>query len=81
LLSAQHGVLRDYLQTSTPQIERMIQAALEAGALGAKINGSGGGGTMFAYAPRDVERVARAVEGQGARVDVVRTDDGIRRER
>jgi len=81
LLSAQHGVLRDYLQTSTPQIERMIQAALEAGALGAKINGSGGGGTMFAYAPRDVERVARAVEDQGARVDVVRTDDGIRRER
>jgi galactokinase len=81
LLSAQHGVLRDYLQTSTPKIERMIQAALEAGALGAKINGSGGGGTMFAYAPRDVERVARAVEGQGAQVNVVRTDNGIRRER
>ena len=81
MLSAQHGVLRDYLQTSTPKIERMIQAALGAGALGAKINGSGGGGTMFAYAPRDVERVARAVEGQGARVDIVRTDDGIRRER
>jgi len=28
----------------------MIDAALGAGALGAKINGSGGGGTMFAYA-------------------------------
>jgi galactokinase len=81
LLSAQHGVLRDHLQTSTPKIERMIRAALEAGALGAKINGSGGGGTMFAYAPRDAERVAQAVEGQGGRVEIVRTDDGIRRER
>jgi galactokinase len=80
LLSAQHRVLRDHLQTSTPKIERMIQAALAAGALGAKINGSGGGGTMFAYAPQDPERVARAVEAEGGRVDVVRTDDGIRRE-
>jgi galactokinase len=81
LLSAQHNVLRDYLQTSTPKIERMIRAALEAGALGAKINGSGGGGTMFAYAPRETERVARAVAGQGGRTDIVHTDDGIRRER
>jgi galactokinase len=80
LLSAQHRVLRDHLQTSTPKIERMIQAALAAGALGAKINGSGGGSTMFAYAPQDPERVARAVEAEGGRVDIVRTDDGIRRE-
>jgi galactokinase len=80
LLSAQHQVLRDHLQISTPKIERMIKAALKAGALGAKINGSGGGGTMFAYTPQDTERVARAVEAEGGRVDVVRTDDGIRRE-
>ena len=31
--------------------EAMIAAALDAGAFGAKINGSGGGGCMFAYAP------------------------------
>jgi len=80
LLSAQHAVLRDYLQTSTPKIERMIRAALEAGALGAKINGSGGGGTMFAYAPDQAEGVARAIAGQGGRADIVHTDDGIRRE-
>jgi len=81
LLGSQHEVLRDSLRTSTPKIEAMLSAALGAGALGGKINGSGQGGTMFAYAPRDTERVARAVEGVGAKVHIVRTDEGVRRER
>jgi galactokinase len=81
LLSAQHAVLRDYLRTSTDKIEAMLSAALAAGALGGKINGSGHGGTMFAYAPRDPERVARAVEAAGGAVRVVRTDEGVRRDR
>ncbi len=37
----------------------MIAAALDAGALGAKINGSGGGGCMFAYAPPIPKRSPR----------------------
>lgn len=53
--------LRDGLGISTPKIDSMIEAALKAGALGAKINGSGGGGCMFAYAPENPERVAEAV--------------------
>ncbi len=81
LLSAQHEVLRDRLQTSTAKIERMLEAALAAGALGGKINGSGRGGTMFAYAPEEPERVVRAVESIGAKVHIVRTDEGVRRER
>ncbi|OGD11094.1 MAG: hypothetical protein A2Y86_08435 [Candidatus Aminicenantes bacterium RBG_13_62_12] len=81
LLSSQHEVLRDFLRTSTDKIERMLAAAMTAGALGGKINGSGHGGTMFAYAPRDPEKVARAVEAVGAAVHVVRTDEGVRRDR
>jgi galactokinase len=80
LLSAQHDVLRDLLQISTPKIERMIRAALDAGAFGAKINGSGGGGCMFAYAPDDPEKVAAAVEGAGGQAFVVHVDEGVRRE-
>ncbi|MGB8951615.1 MAG: galactokinase family protein [Candidatus Aminicenantales bacterium] len=80
LLSAQHEVLRHFLQTSTPKIEQMIEASLAAGALGAKINGSGGGGCMFAYAPENPEKVAEAVEKIGARVYIVRVDEGVRRE-
>ena len=40
----------------------MLEAALDAGALGGKINGSGGGGCMFDYTLDRPEEVAVAVE-------------------
>jgi galactokinase len=80
LLIRQHEVLRDFLQTSTPKINRMIETALDAGALGGKLNGSGGGGCMFAYAPDRTEEVAKAIERIGAKVHVIRVDEGVRKE-
>jgi galactokinase len=80
LLSAQHDILRDFLGISTPKIERMMRAALDAGAFGVKINGSGGGGCMFAYAPHDPQRVAAAVEKAGGQAFIVQVDEGVRRE-
>lgn len=80
LLSGQHEVLRDHIQISTPKIEQMIEASLKAGALGAKTNGSGGGGCMFAYAPEKTESVAEALEKTGAEVHVVRVANGVRKE-
>ncbi len=80
LLSRQHEVLRDYLHISTPKIEQMIEASLKAGALGAKTNGSGGGGCIFAYAHEKAESVAKALEKLGAKVYIVRVDDGARKE-
>ncbi len=80
LLSRQHEVLRDYIRISTPKIEQMIDASLKAGALGAKSNGSGGGGCMFAYAPEKAEHVAEALEETGARAYIVRVDTGARKE-
>jgi galactokinase len=80
LLSRQHEVLRDYIRISTPKIEQMIGASLEAGALGAKSNGSGGGGCMFAYAPERAYNVAEALEKTGARAYIVRVDTGARKE-
>ena len=56
----------------------MIEAALEHGALGAKINGSGGGGCMFAYAPRNAEHVAEAIERVGGKSYIVSIDSGTR---
>lgn len=48
LVNQHFGYLRDYLHVSTERIDAMVNAALETGAVGAKINGSGFGGTMFA---------------------------------
>ncbi len=67
LLTEHHAVLRDALGISTPKIEQMLDAALDAGALGGKINGSGGGGCMFAYAPDCAEAVADAIGRAGGK--------------
>lgn len=80
LLTRQHEILRDYLRISTPKIEKMIETSLKAGASGAKINGSGGGGCIFAYTPQKAKEVAIALEKMGARVHVVRVDEGVRME-
>jgi galactokinase len=78
LLTAHHAVLRDAKRISTPKIDRMLDAALGAGALGGKINGSGGGGCMFAYAPQNAEVVAEAITQTGGRAWVVTVADGTR---
>ncbi|MCX7877609.1 MAG: GHMP kinase [Ignavibacteria bacterium] len=38
---------------SNPEIERMYELAMDAGALGAKISGAGGGGFLLVYCERD----------------------------
>jgi galactokinase len=80
LLCSQHEVLRDYLHISTPKIEQMIETALKAGALGAKTNGSGGGGCIFAYTCDKAEIIAEALKKIGAKVYIVHIDDGVRKE-
>jgi galactokinase len=80
LLTRQHEVLRDYLQTSTPKIDKMMDAALEAGAYGGKLNGSGGGGCMFAYAPDRTEQIAEAIKKTGAKVHIIHVDEGVHKE-
>ncbi|WP_234733969.1 mevalonate kinase family protein [Tellurirhabdus bombi] len=76
LLNRHQAVLRDQLQVSTPKIDNMVEAALAAGALGAKINGSGGGGCMFAYAPGHAATVAEAIERVGGKAYIVNIDPG-----
>lgn len=78
LLLEHHTILRDVLQISTPKIEQMLNAAMNAGALGGKINGSGGGGCMFVYAPNNPEAVADAIEKVGGKSYIIRIDEGTK---
>jgi galactokinase len=77
LLNRQQDVVRDHLQISVPKIDRMIEASLEAGALGAKINGSGQGGCIFAYAPGCAVKVHETLLGLDTRPQIVRIDSGV----
>ena len=78
LFSEHHSVLRDVLNVSTPKIESMLEGALEAGALGGKIVGSGGGGCMFAYAPENSDVVAEAIEKAGGKGYIIEPTEGSR---
>jgi galactokinase len=73
LITRHHTLLRDGLHRSTKKIEAMIEAANAAGALGCKINGSGGGGTMLALAPGSEDKVVGALqdaEAEAYRIEV-----------
>jgi len=78
MLDEHHELMRDGLMRSTEKIEKMIKAAKKAGALGGKINGSGGGGTMLAYAPGNEEQVARAIEKVGGVPYIIKISDGAK---
>jgi len=80
LLTEHQSILRDVLKISTPKIDTMLAAAMAAGAYGGKINGSGGGGCMFAYAPENAEVVAQAIEEAEGRAYIVSSDQGTRAE-
>lgn len=53
---------------STPRIDAMYEAVLQAGALGGKITGAGGGGFLLLFCPEQQQADVRAAMGQfGAR--------------
>ena len=53
------------LQLSTPELEDLIHIARANGALGAKLTGGGGGGSMIALCEDDASPVQRAMERAG----------------
>jgi mevalonate kinase len=77
-----HQLIQEKMGTSVPQAERLIMAALEAGAMGAKISGSGGGGIIIALVqPEAKDAVALAIEEAGGRAYAVTTGTyGVRLE-
>lgn len=59
-------LLLEKIGVSCPELEVLIDAALEAGAWGAKLSGSGGGGIMIALVPAEArQEVARAIIAAG----------------
>ena len=78
MLDEHHELMRDGLMRSTEKIEKLIQVAKDAGALGGKINGSGGGGTMLAYAPGKEKKVAQALEKAGGVPYIIKISEGAK---
>ncbi|MBA3618105.1 MAG: galactokinase [Acidothermales bacterium] len=86
-LTASHVSLRDDYDVSTPALDTAVDAALAAGALGARMTGAGFGGCAIALVPAAavepvgdaVRRAAAAEELPEPDVFAVRPSDGARR--
>lgn len=61
-----HGLL-NAIGVSTPELERMVVLARSCGAVGAKLTGGGGGGSIVALCPGTIADVRRAFERSGFR--------------
>jgi galactokinase len=59
LFAASHASLRDDYRVSTPEVDALVRALIDAGALGARLTGAGFGGCVVALVERpDAARVA-----------------------
>jgi mevalonate kinase len=81
-MNMNHALL-EVLGVGHPQLSKMVLAARNAGAFGAKITGAGGGGCMVALCPKPLKhRVAGAIEACEARAIVTGIDtEGVRKEK
>ena len=64
LMNICQGML-NALQVSTPELEKLCAIAREHGALGAKLTGGGGGGSIVALCSGDTEPVVAAIRAAG----------------
>ncbi|MDY8138844.1 galactokinase family protein [Aquimarina sp. 2201CG5-10] len=80
LMNQHHAILKDILKITVPRIDNMVKNALEAGAYGVKIVGSGGGGSIIALSPKDKEQevINAILKGEGKAAYVVNVDEGAR---
>lgn len=67
LMNVCHGLL-NAIEVSTPEIEKMIAIARANGAVGAKLTGAGGGGSIVALCPDKSAEVARALRDAGYQI-------------
>lgn len=79
IVNKQHELLRDLYEVSIPEIEKIIDRVLEAGASAAKISGAGLGGCIIVLSEeRYIEKIKMAALDAGAsRVWHVKADKGV----
>jgi hydroxymethylglutaryl-CoA reductase len=64
LMNICHGLL-NALRVSSWEVEELVQIARENGAIGAKLTGGGGGGSIIALCPENPEKVIAAMRDAG----------------
>lgn len=78
LMNLDHGLL-SAIGVSNEMLDRLVNAARKAGALGSKLTGAGGGGCMIALADRGkIDAVAKAIDAAGGTpLQALLSKDGV----
>jgi mevalonate kinase len=76
MMNEQHAIQRE-LGGSGEANERLIRAALDAGAWGAKLAGAGGGGTIALLHPDPKGAAHQLMAAGAARVLTIRPSEGL----
>jgi mevalonate kinase len=67
-LMNQNQKLLENLGVSTRKLEKLIKAAKNSGALGAKLSGAGGGDNIIVLATKNKEKIKKALKNSGGRI-------------
>jgi mevalonate kinase len=78
-MNINHGLL-DAIGVNTDELSKMVYIARKSGALGSKITGAGGGGSMIAYCPGKVDIVIESINEFENAFKVKISADGVRLE-
>jgi mevalonate kinase len=71
LMNENHALLQE-LTVSSPELDRLVEAARNAGALGAKLSGGGRGGNIIALAePEKAEVISLALKEAGGKNTII----------
>jgi mevalonate kinase len=71
LMNKNHWLLQE-MTVSSPELDQLVEAARNAGALGAKLSGGGRGGNMIALVePESAESVASSLHAAGAKNTII----------
>jgi galactokinase len=74
LLLESHASLRDGLRVSHPELDRIVDAAMRAGAMGARLTGAGFGGSAVVLCARG--QAAELTASLGERWSVFQAEPG-----
>lgn len=79
LMNINHGLL-DALGVNTEELSKMVFTARNNGAMGSKLTGAGGGGSMIAYCPGKVEEVVSNINQFEKAFPIRIAQEGVRLE-
>ena len=78
-MNINHGLL-DAIGVNTDELSKMVYIARKTGALGSKLTGAGGGGSIIAYCPGKVEEVIEGINKCENAFKLKISTDGVRLE-